>query len=475
MRGPRLSAFLFVLLLLAPSVIADFTVDIEPAQQVIKLNETAEFALTISHNSKKTEYFNFYSPDVLWDLSTVPASDRTLTVPKGAEKTTKLLVRPLYVQPGFYGVALRVNMAGTNQTKEHDLRIGVTRETFGQYMPAIRPALRMPDRVNPLEEVTIKVRLENQNRRNIEKLDLKLRSKLINKDYTTALKPLESKEVEFKARLDPATPPQTDNLKVTVFTNVGNRTVRFDLPAHKYTVLGYGEVVESRVVETGFLATTTKITLKNDGNTVKEQMVEFQTDPFSRWFSSANFDYAVTKNEEGRHLTWKMRLDAMEEQTITVTVNYRPVLYFLILLGIVLGLYYTFRSPLVVKKGAMVVHSKHGEVSELKVFITMRNRSRNSLHELVILDMVPPFASVKQEFEVGTLNPDKVVRNEKKGTQLKWIVDVLEPKEERIMSYKIKTKLSILGGFRLPPAQVKYKFFNYERLKFSSVQNLFNR
>ncbi|MFQ5621223.1 MAG: hypothetical protein ACE5FT_05235 [Candidatus Nanoarchaeia archaeon] len=477
MRGGIRTLILLVFLLVLPVVVAetDFNLVIEPSQQTIKLNETAVFDLTISHNSAQTEYFEIYSPDVLWDISTDPTTDRVMQIPAGQSRNTKLLIRPLYVQPGFYGVVINVKMSGSKQLVQKDLRIGVARETFGEYMPAIRSALTMPEKIYPNEEITLKVRLENQNRRDLDKLDLKLRSQLINKDYTTSLKPLESKEVEFKVKLDEATPPQQDQLRISVFADVRNRTSRFDLPIKRYMVLPYGDVTESREETSSLLWKETKIMLKNTGNVVTEELVEYPTNVFSRWFTDANFDYAVISTGTGRYLTWKMKLGAMEEETVTVTENYWPAVWFLLTVGIIVGLYYMFRSPLVVKKGAMVVQSREGEISELKVFITMRNRSRNSLHDIIVLDMVPPFADVKHQFEVGTLNPDKVVRHDKKGTQLKWSIDVLEPHEERIMSYKIKTRISILGGFKLPPCQVKFKFFNYERLAYSAVENLFNR
>ncbi len=475
MKGAHLFTAVMTLLLLLPLVSADLQVLIEPAQQTIKLNESAAFTLTISHNSQKTEYFEMYSPDVQWDISTNPVSDRTLQVGKGEVKTTQLLVRPLYVGPGFYSVPLIIKMAGTNQIIQKDLGIGVARETFGEYMPAIRPSIQMLEKVSPLDEITIKIRLENQNRRHIEKLDLKIRSNLVNKDYNTALKPLESKEVEFKVRLDPATPPQEDQLKVSVFTDVGNRTARFDLPVKRYTVLPYGKVEQTKTISKGWLSTKITIHLVNNGNVARDELIESETNLLARWFSSSNEEFGVAKTDSGRYLTFSTHIGAMEEKTIIVTINYWPIFWTVLLACIAYGLYYLLRSPLLVKKGAMVIQSKDGEVSELKVFVTIRNRSRNSIHDLVLLDMVPPFASVKQEFEVGTLSPEKIVRHEKKGTQLKWTVDVLEPHEERILSYKVHTKISILGGFTLPPAQARYKFFNYERIAHSTVQNLFNR
>ena len=44
-----------------------------------------------------------------------------------------------------------------------------------------------------------------------------------------------------------------------------------------------------------------------------------------------------------------------------------------------------------------------------------------------------------------------------KGTLLKWNIDILEGFEERMITYKIKSKLSILGSLKLSPAVIKFK------------------
>ena len=38
-----------------------------------------------------------------------------------------------------------------------------------------------------------------------------------------------------------------------------------------------------------------------------------------------------------------------------------------------------------------------------------------------------------------------------------WNLPTVEPYEERIITYKIKSKLSIVGGLTLPAAYLKYK------------------
>ena len=44
-----------------------------------------------------------------------------------------------------------------------------------------------------------------------------------------------------------------------------------------------------------------------------------------------------------------------------------------------------------------------------------------------------------------------------KGTVMKWNIDELVPGEDRLITYKVKSKLSIIGNFRLPRSKVVFK------------------
>jgi hypothetical protein len=73
-----------------------------------------------------------------------------------------------------------------------------------------------------------------------------------------------------------------------------------------------------------------------------------------------------------------------------------------------------------------------------------------------IIDKVPHIAEVLKDFEMGTLHPTKVLKHAKKGTLIKWEVKELDKFEERVLAYKIKSRLSVLGEFKLPVAVAKF-------------------
>jgi hypothetical protein len=64
---------------------------------------------------------------------------------------------------------------------------------------------------------------------------------------------------------------------------------------------------------------------------------------------------------------------------------------------------------------------------------------------------------LQKEFDIGTIQPIKMIADEKGATLLRWEIPEIEPYEERIISYKVKARLKVLGNFSLPPALAKFK------------------
>jgi hypothetical protein len=50
-----------------------------------------------------------------------------------------------------------------------------------------------------------------------------------------------------------------------------------------------------------------------------------------------------------------------------------------------------------------------------------------------------------------------------------WDIESLSPSEERVITYFLRSKLKIIGGFNLQPAVVKYKINNSEARMKSNI------
>ena len=443
--------WLVVAVMLASVVCAqDFNVELAPGQQSIGENELAEYNLTIFHDYPSIEFFEIYSPEVLWDIRTKDS----LQVPPKKPFNTILTIQPLNINPGLYGVPIHIKRTGSNQLKKALLYMEVTGSPSATtYMPALRGTVEIPPFVDPRNEIVITVNLENQNKRNLTDLSVKVRSNVINQDYVTSVGPLERRTVQFTARVDPRTPPQRDTLQVTVVSTVKDKGYQFDLPPLEYDVASYGQLSPSVQVQKSFLKTVRIITVMNNANIVLEEPFAYGLPWYQRWFTGTSPNAARTENGA---LVWDAKLNVGNSMMLRLSTNYRPLAVAIIIAAILLVLYYVFRSPLTVRKSATVMSTREGGISELKILLELKNRSSKPIHQATVIDLVPRIAELLKEYEVGTLAPAKVIRHERKGTIVRYEVGDILPYEERVISYKVKSTLSILGGVSLPEAVAKF-------------------
>ncbi len=92
----------------------------------------------------------------------------------------------------------------------------------------------------------------------------------------------------------------------------------------------------------------------------------------------------------------------------------------------------------------------------MKVMINIHNRGKTTVKEIEVLDRIPNIADLQGDISIGTLRPIKIKKHDQKGTILKWVIDELGPGDERVITYKIKSHLPIIGEFKLAQAVGSY-------------------
>jgi hypothetical protein len=442
--------WLAIAVMLSSVVLAqDFAVEFNPGQKSINENERADYNLTLMHDYPEVEFFEVYSPEVLWDIRT---KDYLQARPNEPLKTI-LTIQPLNINPGLYGVPIHVKRTGTNEVKKAILYMEVNGPpSASTYLPAVRGTAEIPAMVDPRGEIPITVSLENQNRRNLTSLKIKARSDVINQDFLVSLGPLERKTFKLAAVVDPRTHPQSDTLQVSVIATERDKGYQFDLPPVDYEVASYGQLTPSIEVIKSFLKRTRIITLTNEANILLEEPFAYAMPWYARIFTSTDPDARV---EDG-NLVWDMKINVGNSRQVRVTTNYVPLAIIIILAAILTIVYYVFRSPLVIRKSAVVLSTREGGISELKILLELKNRTNSMLREVSVIDLVPRIAEMLKEYDIGTLTPVSVMRNERKGTIVRYNIGDIMPREERVISYQVKSSLSILGGVSLPEAVSKF-------------------
>ena len=461
----------FVLADFEASVAADGTPSIRPDEQAV-------FRLTIVNNGDMVDTFRLRLENVEWNVLSSPLYDYFggMDIPAGSSKTTTLLLSPAEPLPvGSHRVQLRVESAtGIVRRVEMLVQLKSPIPSIRDYLATVGRIVQISPQLNPSNPALVLINLENRNPKNISALGIKLQSNLINQETVVALGPLEKKIVRLTAELDPRTQPQQDLLSVT-FTAEGQPLS----PAirESYEIIGYSNIKETKLPETtGFLAKTQETAFFNDGNVVGQKTYEQESNILREIFTRSEPDsFRVSRNGRS-YLSWSLSIPPGETATVTVTESYVPLFVVLVILGIIALGYYITRSPVVIRKESTIVGLSEGGISEVKVVLHVKNRVSGNFKDVRINDRVPHIAQVIKEFEVGTLNPTKVFKHSREGTVLLWHIDRLEKFEERIISYTIKSKLSIIGGFRLPRAVMKFKDKKgKERATRSNVQSVVHR
>lgn len=438
-----------MVLLMIPSVLA--SVAVYPNMVEIEFGESAEFMLTLKNTYDTEKTFEIFSTDVQWGLYTKPSNELSLTLSPGETKDINLYIRPLVIKAGLYNLDLVVNPIGMGEAEIKNILIGIKEEEKA-YLPAVRTNLQLPEKIDPRIRVPIEVEIENQNKRDLE-LEIKLRSNLINKDYKTSLKGFEKKKVNFDVKLDPLTSPQKDLLKITLFAEDG---YQFDIVPKTYEIISYGELNTKEEVEKKFLKIIKKIILKNEGNNIAKDDFRIKTSMFSKWFTNTVPEASFIEEKDEKFFRWELDMVPTEEKTIYVIISYRPLFYIGLIILILLIIQRMIQSPIVVDKSSKVLRSKEGDVTAIKVFIHLKNRTPKKISDIKVLDRVQNLLDHIENKDVGTLNPTKVIKHESKGSLLVWHIDKLDRFEEILITYKIKPRLRIFGGIKLPSAVVKF-------------------
>ncbi|MBW2976528.1 hypothetical protein KY347_03725 [Candidatus Woesearchaeota archaeon] len=456
-KKPVLFAIVF-LICASAAYAASFDVEATAVKDRIIVDEFAKFRLDIKNNLDKKDEYRIYSLDFpTWDVRTEPLINPiTLELNPGAEGSVELTVDPLKIRDiGTYQVNVNVKSKVTAKSVSVPLKVTIlsTEPLIGGYVPTVITGVDVPREIDPREEVPIKIVLNNQNIIDYPDLVVKLESTLIKETINTQLGPKEEKTLDLKATLDPLTPPQKDKVVVAVFK--GNRSIINPI-VREIEVIEYA-VQELASEEKKFLRSKTHYNFVSNNEDYTGKF-KIETTLLGSVFSSTSPKSDVVKENGKRYFVGDVKLEN-NKMEITATKNFIPLFVVVLLLIALLVFYYTLRSPLLMTKEASNIVKNEGGISEMTVILHIRNRSANKIKDIEITDFMPALVSVGGDVPIGSLQPSKVLKHERKGTTIvKWTIDALDASEERVLSYRTKSRLSILGSFSLPAAKSAFKY-----------------
>jgi hypothetical protein len=306
--------------------------------------------------------------------------------------------------------------------------------------------------IDPREQFVLEVDLINRNNRNLDPLTIEIDGGLFQRTFETSLGGLKQRNQEIQFNVDELTEPGSQKAKVRVLFE--DKVIAEK--ERSYRVLGYNVPQEEELRSFRLLDQTYSISVTNDGNQLLTYDFEKEINWFSRLFLSSNDNFEVVKIDGVRKAVITTNIDAQATETRTFTIHWNYLA--LIVLAIVFSLlgYYKLRNPVISMKEILIENAEKN-ITEAKVRIFIRNRSNKILNNMRVVDKLPSIADLQNSERLGTLQPSKITKTKSKGTILRWEINTLEPFEERIITYKIKSRLEIVGGMSLPPAKIIFE------------------
>ena len=459
----------FSMLIVSISVFAEETTNSEESTVFdikidVKVNDiyptqTAKFLITINNPLEvEDEYKISFASSTKWSFTTDPISYLSgINVAPGDDVTFPLLIKAsgdgLSYGMQSFPITIKSKNSGISKQISTQLLLRNPKPPLKEYLPSVSLGVDIPDNIDPKKSVDLNLILVNKNPLNIDELVISIRSELYNMDRVIPLASLQKKKEVFKINYDPNTPPQDDI--ITVKLKVGD--VDFTPVSKQISIISFKDLGEDKSLSKSFLKRKEEYTFTNDGNIKDTKEVKIETSLFMLPFTKTIPRAEVVKDKDGRFFKWNLELSPKETSNVVVIKNYRPFFYILILIILGVILYYLFRNPVVIRKETKILKIEDEGISLLKVLLHIKNRSNKPIDDVKLIDRVPHIVALEKEFSVGTLQPDKIIKHEHKGTIIKWNISVLEPFEERIISYNIKSRLKIIGGLTLPSSVLKFK------------------
>ena len=205
----------------------------------------------------------------------------------------------------------------------------------------------------------------------------------------------------------------------------------------------------------GLLGQTIAIKVKNEGNNASTGIIVTETVPiFLKPFFFPKTEPKTETAKDNRIIyVWLIdRLEAGEEKTITYKIDITNA--WIIVLALIAVTVYSFRYVFTL---SLVKKHKYArpltKEKEVTILLEARNRTRHLIKDVQIRDFVPSIATVVEKFD--TIRP--VVRKAAGGTELVWKLDFLRPREERVITYRLRPVVDVVGTLKLPNAYMRYE------------------
>lgn len=209
------------------------------------------------------------------------------------------------------------------------------------------------------------------------------------------------------------------------------------------------EVVETRAGN-GFIIRDVKITKANKGNVPVSAKIETSKDILTRLVTV----YSVEPTDSQKsgivvNYVWQKDLLPGESYSVTVTTNYTfPFIAIILIVLVIVFVRMATHRSLIVTKRVSLVKTKGGEFA---LRVRLHVKARKLATNIQVIDRLPGMTKLYEKFGA---KPDKI---DLATRRLFWTISKLAAGEERVFSYIVYSKVSVVGSFELPAATAVYE------------------
>ncbi len=482
----KLCVFLVSLFLLFGFVqgVSAASFDVERENIKFRINpftdEIAKFNLSITNYLDTEERYSLRLS--LGDSLNWLAFPSNVRVPGGSTETFLFTLDPKSATPvGVYQINLRV-VASSGEEKVIDVPVDLNiREETG-FVPNVEITFSVPELVDPRERsVTLGVNLRNRNPLFIEDAELRIRSDLFSDSQVVSIPSgphrtvRDAKSLELVYSVDPFQAPGEYDVVVELFYPPTGRVISSE--TQSLSVLDYSAIITERETETRLLFITEHtISAENRGNRRAIGEISLGASWIKNIFSITPADVSFESGPEGSFFLWTPVIEPTGFDEIVIVTNYWPLVIGILIILVAILAYFLLRSPIVLEKEVAVIDEDVGEgSSELRVRLFVKNRTGRSVSNLTVSDKVRGITDYVESTQLGHVKPSRTTKTSKKGTLLYWDVEELEAYEERIFTYKLRSKLKVVGNLTLPKAGAKFETKNKKERKILSDKPYFKK
>ncbi len=233
-----------------------------------------------------------------------------------------------------------------------------------------------------------------------------------------------------------------------VVARLDGTTVRASAPMVIEPVRRVVQVIEEN---NDFLSKEIVTHVTNEGNVVEKGFVIhqiFDVDPITGYMTMTDNCFDQSGNRICEYTIDEIQPGATAD--ISYRISYLPtygiyVFFAIVIAGLAVFSYGRVTNPKIRKR-----HLKKGEERH-NIILHVKNPYNKQMRNVIVRDWVSPLAKVIHE-DIQGVQP--IIRKSEAGTELIWRLGNIHPKEERFLSYGIRTLVQ--GSLKMPRAYARF-------------------